>query len=225
MTTPPMNAQTKDDLIEGYRAALDRLPRDAMELGLRLTVRTVQALSKGRPIARAELVDVWGLPPEEVGALLEASAEAGQAEVNAAGDLVGGVLALDPTDHRIMFDDTALYAWCALDALWAPAIIGKTARVRSTDPVTGGTIDLTVSPDGVSDVRPAGAVVTVVGSDAATDGGRQSPRCAQMLFFESQASAIVWAEKAPGVAILTPAEAYEVAEASVIEPARNAGLA
>ncbi|HSM16633.1 MAG TPA: organomercurial lyase [Gemmatimonadales bacterium] len=222
--TPSVETPTKEDLIEGYRAAIDQLPPEAMELGFRLTVRTIQALAQGRPIAPAELVDVWGLPSEQVGALLETSVRAGQAEVNAEGDLVGGVLTLEPTDHEIIFGDTTVYAWCALDAIWAPAVVGKTARIRSTDPVTGGTIDLTVSPRGVEAVRPDRAVVTVVGPDAATDGGRQSQRCTHMLFFESRGSARAWAEDAPGLAILAPAEAHEVAVASVVEPARRVGL-
>lgn len=222
--TPSTSDRSKTGLIEEYRAAFDRLPQEAAELGLRLTVRTVQALSRGRPIARSELVDLWGMPSGAVNDVLEASVTAGQAEVDPEGRLVGGVLTLDPTDHQITFGDRTVFAWCSFDALWAPAVVGETARIRSTDPVTGGTIDLTVSPSGVEDVRPAEAVVTVVGADAAADGGRDSPRCTHMLFFESRASALEWTDEVPGVAILTPAEAREIAEASVVDRARSIGL-
>lgn len=68
-------------------------------------------------------------------------------------------------------------------------------------------------------------VVTVVGTDAAADGGRESPRCTSMRFFESRASALEWTPEGSDVAILTPAEAREVAEASVVERARSVGLA
>jgi len=47
-----------------------------------------------------------------------------------------------------------MFTWCALDAIMMPGVIDATARVESQCYVTGYPIQLTVTPDGVTDYSP-----------------------------------------------------------------------
>jgi alkylmercury lyase len=165
------------------------------------------------------------MPLEQVRSVLAGAVATGQAEVDSQGNLVGGVLSLIPTAHRISMDGKQLYAWCAYDAIYAPGVVGKTARIASQDPVTGDPIRMTITPAGVKDVRPEDSVVSIVGGNTDMRGGPESPRCSQMLFFGSRESAIKWLRGRADVSILTVEEVFEIASQFQIEPARRLGLA
>jgi len=64
--------------------------------------------------------------------------------------------------HRITVNGHTVYAWCAFDPLFIPPVVGETGAVESTCPVTGETIRLTVGPDGIRDLSPAGAVISML---------------------------------------------------------------
>ncbi|NIS83399.1 MAG: hypothetical protein GTO14_25110 [Anaerolineales bacterium] len=221
-----MEQLTKDELIEEYREAYAAIPQEALDLDLRVTVRTMQAPAKGKPVSPDQLAKTWDLPLEQVRSVLATAVAAGQAEIDSQGDLVGGVLSLIPTAHRISMDGKQLYAWCAYDAIFAPGIVGKTARIVSKDPVTSNPIRIriTITPAGVTDVQPEGSVVSVVGGETDMRGGPESPRCSQMLFFESRDTAHKWLKGRANVSILTVEEAFEVARQFQIEPAKRLGL-
>ena len=78
------------------------------------------------------------------------------------GRIVGAALTANPTPHRVRFDSQRLYAWCALDTLFIPGLVGRSATVESTCPTSGAPIRLTVTPEGVDAADPIGAVVSVV---------------------------------------------------------------
>ena len=65
-----------------------------------------------------------------------------------------GGLSLTPTAHRFTVGGRRLYAWCAWDSLFLPALLDRSANVESTCPVTGIDVRLTVDPDGVRRVDP-----------------------------------------------------------------------
>lgn len=218
-----MEKQTKNDLIEAYRAAYDAIPKEALELDILVTVKTMQALAEGVPVSPNRLAELWGMPLAQVNTVLNQAAANGQAQVDSDGNLVGGVLSLVPTPHRISLDENQLYAWCAYDAIYAPGVVGKTALIDSRDPVTGDAIRLIITPDGVSKVWPKGTVVSIV-TETDTRGGPESPRCSQMNFFGSRESAQIWLKDNPGVSILKVDEAFDIAMQFQIEPARRLGL-
>jgi hypothetical protein len=190
----PVEPLTKDTLIEAYRQIYDAIPQDALEHDLRVTIKTIQALSRGNPVPPEQLAEIWEMPIEHVSSILERASVNGQAQVDAQGNLIGGVLSLVPTTNRIAFDGDELYAWCAYDAIYAPGVVGKTANIVSEDPLTREPIKVTISPSGVQNVQPAGAVVSVV--NANTDF-RAGP---------------------------TSQEVFEIARQFQIEPARRLGL-
>jgi alkylmercury lyase len=219
-----MKQLKRDELIEEYRQAYDAIPQEALDLDYRVTFGTMQALAKGNPVSPDELASIWGLPLEQVQLILAGAVEAGRAEIDARGNLVGGVLSLNPTAHRISMDGNQLYAWCAYDAIYAPGVVGKSAHIESQDPVTGEPVEATITPEGVADVRPKDAVVSVVGGKTDMRGGPQSPRCTQMLFFGSRESANQWLQGRTDVAILTVEEVFDLAEEFHVEPAKRLGL-
>jgi alkylmercury lyase len=219
-----MKQLKKDELIQAYRRVYDAIPQEALDLDLRVTISTMQALAKGKPVSPDQLAKLWEMPLEQVRSVLAGASAAGQAKVDSQGDLVGAVLSLIPTDHRISMDGRQLYAWCAYDAIYAPGVVGKTAQITSRDPVTGEPISITITPDGIADVQPEGSVVSVVGGDTDMKGGPESPRCSQMLFFGSRETADKWLQGRADVAILTVEEVFEIARQFQIEPARRLGL-
>lgn len=219
-----MEQLTKDEVIKAYRGFYDAIPTKALELDLRVTIKTIQALAKGKPVSLDELARIWEMPLEQVQVVIEGAIAAGRVEIDSRGYLIGGLLSLNPTAHRILMDDITVYAWCAYDAIYTPGVVGKTARIESQDPLTGELIQMNITPDGVEDVLPQGAVVSIVGANADMQGGPKSARCSQMLFFESRESAHQWLRDRDGVSILTVEEAFEVARELQIEPARRLGL-
>lgn len=219
-----MERLKKDELINAYREAYDAIPQEALDLDFRLTVRTMQTLAKGKPVSPEQLAEIWEVPLEQVRSVLAGAVAAGRAEIDSQGDLVGGILSLNPTPHRISMDGKQLYAWCAYDAIYAPGVVGKTAEISSQDPVSGDPIRIIITPDGVTEVQPEDTVVSVVGGESDMRGGPKSPRCIQMLFFGSRETADKWLQGRHDVSILTVEEVFAITSQFQIEPARRLGL-
>jgi alkylmercury lyase len=219
-----MEQLKKDEIIAAYRESYDAIPREALALDYRVTIRTMQALAEGKPVSPERLAGIWEMPLNQVEAVLASAVASGRAETDSNGDLVGGVLSLVPTSHRISLDGKQIYAWCAYDAMYAPGVVGKTARIASEDPITGEPIEVTLTPAGVEEVRPEGAVISIVGPETDMRGGSDSPRCSQMRFFASRDSAHRWLRGRADVSILTVEEVFELAVKFHIEPAKELGL-
>jgi alkylmercury lyase len=215
---------TMEKLIKEYRDVYDAIPQEALELDLRVTIKTIQAIAKAEPVSPAQLATLWEMPSDHVKVILEQAKAKGQVEIDAQGNLVGAVLSLNPTNHQVSMGDSSVYAWCAYDAMYAPGVVGKPAQIISKDPVSDETIRISMTPDGVESVQPENAVVSVVGAGTDMRAGPGSSRCTQMLFFESRASAEHWLQNLAGVSILTVEEVFEVVKEFQIEPARRLGL-
>lgn len=196
---------------------------EMLELEMKLTASFLRILSAGQPVSVVQLAKQVDLPTEQIKTVFERFATRG-GEFDDEGNLVGAALTLNPTRHRFRVKDNNLYAWCALDTIFLPALIGETAVVESTDPVSGETIRLTITPDGVADYSPYSAVlsITIPGVSCRTeescgpDTGPQSEACSQMHFFTSRETAATWLKERPGIAIFTVEEAWQLAQANWI---------
>jgi len=219
-----MQQNTLEKLIEEYQRAYDAIPQEALELDLRVTVKTMQSLAKGNPISPAQLADIWEMPLEQVRAILDQAETNGQVEIDAQGNLVGAVLSLNPTHHQVLMGNKLLYAWCAYDAIYASGVVGKPAQIVSKDPVTGEMIRVSMTPTGVETVQPENAVVSVVSTGADMGTGPESSRCTQMHFFGSRESAEQWKQNLVGIYIFTVEEVFKVVKEFQIEPAKQLGL-
>jgi len=98
-----------------------------------------------------------GLAPDDAQVFLR-----GVTERDGADRIIGVLgLSLGEHPHRFSVNGQQLATWCAEDTLFLPALLGQTARVESTSPVSRGPVRLTIAPDGVQAVSPAGAVLSV----------------------------------------------------------------
>ncbi|MBF4990958.1 organomercurial lyase MerB [Methylophilus sp. QUAN] len=168
-----------------------------------LFVALLRELVKGRPVSRTTLAVSLDWPAERVAAVLE---QATSTEYDNDGNIIGYGLTLRETSHVVEIDSRRLYAWCALDTLMFPALIGRTARVSSHCAATGAPVALTVTPDEIRDVEPAHAAVSLVLPQAAADI-RQS-FCCHVHFFASALTAEDWASEHQGVEIVSVQEAF-----------------
>lgn len=103
-----------------------------------------------------------------------------------------------------------MHAWCALDPFLVVPVIGRTARVESTDLVTGQPITMTVTPSGVEDLSPAFAVVSLLAPDKPFDHDVIQTFCHYVLNFASRESAEQWAAKRDRIGLLPVSDAFEV---------------
>ncbi|MBC9723784.1 organomercurial lyase MerB [Streptomyces sp. TRM68367] len=162
-------------------------------------------LATGEPVTLDQLAAQAGRP---VDAIREALADMPDTEYDTQGRIIGNGLTHNPTPHRYEANNHTLYAWCAMDTLVFPAIIGHTAQVASPCRATGEPVRLTVTPDGPTNVEPATAVVSVVTPDAPTSV--RAAFCNQVHFFASADAAKDWLAEHRDAQVLPVADAHTV---------------
>ncbi|MEV7418342.1 organomercurial lyase [Streptomyces sp. NPDC089919] len=118
------------------------------------------------------LLDQGALSPARAGALLgwpedEVLARFHEMrfdlETDPVGHIIGAGVSLDGSrPHSMELQGRTLHGWCAMDVLMFPVVFKETAsRVGSRCAASGAPVTLTVTPDGVRDLSPATAVVTL----------------------------------------------------------------
>lgn len=180
----------------------------------RLLIRLMRKLAQGRPVPRErvdEIVADMGIDREGAYRVL------GEVTERDADENVFGImgLSLNDTPHHFYVNGTRMSAWCAEDALFLPTMLDRTASVESVSPVSGEKIRLTVSPQGVEEVDPAGAVVSVVivDPDNPNMGSVEAiwgTYCHHSFFFASREEAERWAAGRDDIEILSVDEAFEL---------------
>ena len=116
---------------------------------------------------------------------------------------------LDP-EYRLVADGNTTYAWCALDTLFIPGIIGKAFRVEASDPISGEAVSVVVDGDGVREVTPAGALVSMLIPDGAFGYDVIESFCHRVLFFASNQTGARWIARHKGATLLSVTEAFEL---------------
>ena len=101
-------------------------------------------------------------------------------------------LSIQPMPHHLIVNDRVLYAWCAWDTLFLPELLGHPARVESQCPTTRQPISLTVNGTEISDVHPAGTVLSFLHRDAPFDADSITTFCHYVHFFASPTAAATW---------------------------------
>lgn len=165
-------------------------------------------LAMGHPVSRERLATALGWTASQVTAALE---QVPSVEYDDLGNIVGYGLTLRETSHAFEMDGRRLYTWCALDALMFPPMIGRTARVTSSCAATRAPVRLTVTPDAVRDLDPAGAMVSFVSPDASAD--IRSIFCCHVHFFASAAAAEAWAGAHANAAVVSVHDAFRLGQA------------
>ena len=178
----------------------------------RIIVATYRLLAGGEAVSEAEIAEETALTVERV----EASLRAWPLVLRDEDDRVIGFWGMHahyvkPT-HAITHDNATIYGWCALDTLFIPEIIDREVRVESEDPTSGAKVRLVVTPKGIGDLDPPGAVVSFLLPD---NGDRFADDaiarfCHQIYFFESARSAEAWIADRTDRFFLTVEDAFEL---------------
>ena len=163
----------------------------------------IQLLAEGQPVSLDKLATVVDQPHTEVAAAVNQSMDV---ELDEAGNIVGAGLSLRPTPHRIELEGRVVYAWCALDALMYPPVLGHIVQVESPCAGTGIPVRVTVTPEGVEAVDPPDAIVSIVVPEA--NMPVRHTFCDQVHFFSSPQAADLWLAQHPGAVVLPVADAY-----------------
>lgn len=174
---------------------------------LELVPPAVWLLAGGEPVELARLAEAAGWPVAKVKTVLSGFP---RVDWDDDGRLAGLGLTLRPTRHRFTVDGHTLFTWCAMDTLLFPFILGRAAEVVSTCPATRQPVSLTVSPEGITGLSPADAVISGV-RVAGPVADVRSVVCDHGHFFASAAAASPWQADHPGGEVRPVAEAFDVA--------------
>jgi alkylmercury lyase len=166
---------------------------------------TLDLLARGNPASSEEIAAASRKPPEKVRAALDRFPST---EWDEQGRVVGLGLTLQLTPHRLELEDSALFAWCALDALLFPVLLGRPASIESPCRSTGSPVRIEVTPAGIETAERSSAVVSII---AARDlASFRSVGCNNTHFFSSPEVASRWLEKHPEASILSVEDAFQL---------------
>lgn len=215
-----MDEQSLDELIKTWDFENNGITPEESTLAARLEILMYRTLAEGHPVSAAHLADTANVPIEIIDTLFEQGRKRG-GEWDDKGRLLGNVLTLVPTRHHFKVNGKELYTWCSLDAIHLPGLLGQTAEVESTDPISDEKIHLTIPPDGMPAYDPPGTVLSIVlsGGDR---GGPQSSLCSQMHFFASRENAEDWVKDHPDATIMTVEDVYQLVREHVHDPLEKA---
>ena len=190
---------------------------------VRVSDFVLQSIASGKPVSAGDFANHLGFDLKETQILLRGSRRSG-ADFDDEGRMIGNALTLRPTPHRLEVDGRTLYAWCALDTLFLPGLIGQTAEVQSLSPVSGDPIRLSISPGGVEKFDPSTAVLSVVvpgvskACEPGQKGGADGAACSSMHFFTSREETEEYLGADTDASILTVEQASELAQKAWVEP-------
>jgi alkylmercury lyase len=205
-----MHTQQNTSLDELAGAIAAALP-DLDPAGQRLAITLYLLLAAGRPVAAADLAAAAGLPEA---AIAETLGSWPAVFTDRQGRVTGfwglAISELSPA-HRYESGGQVLYAWCAWDTLFLPGRLGQAAHVTSTCPVTGELIELTVTPDGVTQTSHPEAVVSFLRPDGPFDTGVIESFCHFVHFFARRQAGEQWTAGHPGTFLLALGEATDLA--------------
>ncbi|MGH8946219.1 MAG: organomercurial lyase [Acidimicrobiia bacterium] len=180
--------------------------------GKRIAVQAYHLLAHGEPVSPAEIAEAAGVPRERV----EERLRSWPLVLWDDQDRVVGFFGLqvhhiEPT-HSIEVEGRTVYGWCAWDTLFITEILGNETHVESTDPHSGASIRLTVTPEGVTEVQPPEAVVSLLLPDGGLGADAIQRFCHRIYFFASPQSAQQWMADRPGMFAVTVAEAFQLGQ-------------
>lgn len=191
--------QFAEEISQASGSALAEIPQ--------LLPTFLNLLARGYAVRPVELAEAIDLPPAEVEARLSGHPNI---ERDVEGNIEGYGLTLRKTAHAVEIDGRQSYAWCALDTLILPALIGRAAHIKSSCAATGAAVRLTVTADGIVNVDPAGTVVSLLVPEPSAD--IRGVFCNHVHFFASASVAENWLAVHPGAQVLPVKAAYQVGQ-------------
>jgi alkylmercury lyase len=166
---------------------------------------TLDLLARSKAASPEVIAAISAKSPEEVRAALDRFPSA---EWDEQGKVAGLGLTLQLTPHLLELEGRTLFAWCALDALLFPILLGRPASIESPCRGTGELVHIEVTSVGIEAVEPPSAVVSIV---AARDlANFRSVGCHNAHFFSSPEAASCWLEKHPEATILSVEDTFRL---------------
>jgi alkylmercury lyase len=128
---------------------------------------------------------------------------------DAAGDVIGYAgLTVRETRHRMHIASRTLYAWCAWDTLFLPALLDASAQVESCCAVTGKRISLIVHPERIEQGAKPPFVSLVAPDREKAWADVVHHFCRYVQFLADESAAKDWTAKNPGSHIATLEQAW-----------------
>ncbi len=209
-----MTVQTLTSDFFEFEALLNAFPKEFIEITPReqtLAISLYRLLSLGEPVTHAQLAETSTVPSTESDRLLE---KWNGVYYDDSKKIVGFLgLTLNETPHKMLIDGRKLYAWCAWDTLFLPALVGKTTQVISRCAQSGKRIQLTISPERIELFEPAATVLSFVTPDE--NGIREdviNNFCHAVLFFQSPEAGEQWIAEHPNTFLLSVQKAFALAQ-------------
>jgi alkylmercury lyase len=202
----PIRQDTIEETATAIDAAMPKL--DAVDRRIATIIRRL--MSDGAPVKVDAIARSAAVSPE----LVEERLSTWPAVYRDSNEDVTGfwghaIAPLDP-EYRLLIDGKTTYGWCALDTLFIPRLVGKVVRVDATDPVTGVPVSMTVDSDGVRDLEPPTAVVSMVIPDGPFGYDVIESFCHRVFFFASPDTGREWTSRHEGTRLISIPEAFEL---------------
>lgn len=178
----------------------------------RVALALYRLLAEGEPVSEECLADRSRVRASRVGSWLRDA----RVERDEHGRLVAFQgLSLAPTRHVLDVGGRTLYAWCAADTLLIHDLLRQPTRVRSTDPLTGTAVTLSLANGRVRGAEPATPVLSLVRPGIPIDdllGVNVVPAaCGPINFFASEGSGRTFIDRVDGTFLLTIEQGLELA--------------
>lgn len=174
-------------------------------------VELYQQLAAGKPVSKGQMAEALSWPEAKVVGMFDELPSV-YLDYDDDGNVSDwGGFGLDGGNNGFTIRGNEMFAWCAWDALFVPAVVGEPAQVTAVDPEDGAEVSLTVTPAGVENISPEGAVMTF-----ALPGMKAFPRFKEFSFqrtvhfFGSEKSAENWLAKNPGPELISLEEGFEL---------------
>jgi alkylmercury lyase len=166
----------------------------------------------GQPLAPTQLARCFHMSHEHVMAHL---AHVADTEFDEEGQIVGWGITLVPTQHQFWVQGHALFTWCAFDTVLFPSLLGLCAQVQSLCATSGQPIRFRAKPEGIEELAPTTAVLSLILPAARCDCVRET-FCQQSLFFHSEQAASTFLNAHPEAVLLSLEEATMVAQTAAL---------
>ena len=212
-----MQASDFTELAERVAGWQERVPWPVERGGI--AAAAITELAGGEPVDVARIAERAGASTDDVLEFLHGS----PAEFDRDARLVGFGLTLRPTPHRVEFDGRTLYTWCAPDTLELPVLLGRSVQVESRCFATGEPVRVEVGPEGVRELEPEEAVVSMVLPEVCLSDFREK-LCDEQHFFSSATAADGWQAERPA-AIVVPVRSGFALTRLLTAPLFGAGAA
>jgi alkylmercury lyase len=173
-----------------------------------LALGLLDQLAAGEPVDVARLAQAVDRDEPDIAAVLDRWPNVQRDDQGRIVAFAG--LSLTSTRHGFDVAGRRLYAWCAWDTLFLPALIGEEARVKSTCPVTGTEVRLTVGPAGVHDAQPARLLVSFPAPTSNVTSDITASFCGHVHFLAGRHAAKEWLADNQGGLALSLNDAVEL---------------